>query len=117
MEIEELLLKEVSNMVLDLYTIEELKKKGIKPMDFKWIFNKNNINVIPVLELYENDQIIKTFESIEFPKRLQKLLREIQIIGDTYNTEFDKHFLSYVEEVAVDCSECEFQSICPFKND
>lgn len=117
MEKEELLLKSISELVLDMFTIEELKKRGVKPIKFKWIFNSNNINVIPILELYDKNGVIKKFESIEFPELLQKLLREIQIIGNTYDSEFDKHFLSYVEETAIDCRKCEFRDMCPLKGD
>ncbi len=116
MKIEELLLKSVADLVLDLYTIEELKKMNVKPTKFEWKFN-SNINVIPILELHNNGKVFKTFESIEFPKLLQKLLREIQIIGNTHDPKFDKHFLSYVKETAVDCDECEIQDMCPFKDD
>lgn len=117
MEDEVLLLKTVGELVLDLFTIEELVEMGFKPIKFEWKFNSNNINVIPILELYDNKGIYKTIESIEFPERLQKLLRETQLLLDCIDPNLDKYFLSYVEETAVNCNECELKDICHLKDD
>ncbi len=117
MEKEALLLKSVSELVLDLFTIEELKKRHMKPTKFEWKFNSNNINVIPILELYNNNGIYKTFESIEFPEKLQKLLKEVQMLSKYTDSNLDKHFLSYLEESTADCSKCGFRKICHLKDD
>lgn len=113
MEKEILLLKSVSELVLDLFTIEELVKKGVKPIDFEWKFNLKNVNLIPILELYDCEgKTIETFESIEFPDLLQKLLKEIQLLSNYTDPELDKYFLNYLEETTVDCSKCEFRDMC-----
>ena len=107
---EALEVKEIGNLVLDLFTITELTEKNIKPTEFKWKFNSNNnVNLIPVLELYNNEgKIFKTFEAINFSKTLQRLLRENQMLFDNKFNKTREDFLNYLDIVAVDLSDMFF---------
>lgn len=121
MEKEALILEAVSTIALDMFTVDELVKMRIKPSKFKWKFNLNNVNIIPILELYEKDKIYKTIESTEFSKLLQDLLRETQLLfaytGNPYNSKSIEELFSNLEGSTSDCSECEFGDVCPIKND
>ena len=119
MEKEIIMLETMNSMVLDLFTIEELVEKGIKKSFFKWKFNFENINLIPVLELYDDKgKIFKTIESTEFSKLLQDLLRETcKLHNEIRDPEIKKEFLGLLEEDTADCSECEFREICFLRDD
>ena len=109
MKNENLEIKEIANLVLDLFTITELKEKSIKPTEFKWKFNSNNINLIPVLELYNNEsKIFKTFESIEFSRKLQNLLRDQMLFDNNFN-KTREDFLNYIDVVVVDLNDMLFR--------
>lgn len=121
MENDVLMLKEVGNIVLDLFTIDELVKKGIKPTKFEWKFNSKNLNLIPVLELYKDERIYKTFEATEFSELLQDLLKKTQelfnCINNPHNSKSIEELLSNLEGSTNDCSRCEFRNVCPIRED
>lgn len=121
MEKEALLLKSVGELVLDLFTINELVKMKIKPTKFEWKFNSKNLNLIPVLELYNDNGIYKTIESIEFSELLQDLLKKTQILFDcitnSHGSKSIEELLSNLEGNTSDCSRCKFRNICPLRDD
>ena len=107
MEKELILLESISEVFLDIATIRELLNKNIEPTDFEWKFNFENVNIIPVLELYRKGKVCKSIESTEFSETFQELLRETQILfRDTneYESKFDN-----------ECSNCDLKDICPLK--
>lgn len=118
---EAVMLEAINSMVLEVFTKQELKEKGIKETNFKWIFNSKNKNIIPVLELYKKGKVYRTIESIEFPEIFQILLEETQKMHDyNYYTEdfiSQRELLRYLEEEESDCSECDLKEICPFSED
>ena len=108
-------------MVLDLITIEELRRKCVNETNFKWIFNSKNKNIIPVLELYNKEGVYRTIESIEFTEPFQKIFEKIQklydFVNNTHDSELREEFVGYLMEEETDCSECEIKEMCPFGMD
>lgn len=112
------ILKSINSMILDLFTIEELKNKGIKEVNFAWKINFKNVNLIPLLELYKKDKIYKTIEAIEFSKKLQNLLRETHNLrNEITNVRSIENLLDYLDEGAKDCDVCEFKNDCFLRDD
>lgn len=107
MEKELIMLESISEVILDIATIRELLRKNIEPTDFEWKFNFENVNIIPVLELYRKGKIYKSIEAIEFSEPFQKLLRETQILFRDTN-EYESKFNN-------ECSDCDLKDICPLR--
>lgn len=114
-------LENLNSMFLKLFTAEELYKKGIKETNFEWKYNFKNINLIPVLELYNKDKVYKKIEAIEFSKELQELLVDAQLLfkltDEPIYFKTEDELMELVEEVKANCDECNIKDICPFRED
>ena len=98
------------------FTAEELNEMGKKATDFKWVFDNKNINLIPVLELYQNDKLYETVEATKFSIYLQDLLKEIHELNNFILQEFGPesydNFLDLLINQTNDCGKCELNEVC-----
>ena len=112
-------LEDLNQMFLKLFTTEELYRKGIKTSNFEWKYNFKNINIIPILEVYNEQGVYKTFESIDFSKEIQDLLDDAKKLFEMTDKpmvlkEIDR-FFKYLKDNDEDCSDCDLRDICPIR--
>ena len=71
-----------------IFTANELLEKGKNETDFEWKFNLSNSNLIPVLELYNEEKVYEIIEATEFSETLQDLLKDISNLNNCINRKY-----------------------------